>query len=123
MCIRDRNEAFTEYFTKQMCAKLGVPDAVAYPAHVAFMNKLAPVVGYDTLYTAYMKNGGFAPVLDKLAGIWIGKADALPGPQKPPSVKNLIDPAKVRASLDSKFKNNFPPEGAMMKFWDTVFFA
>jgi hypothetical protein len=25
------NEAFTEFFTKQMCAKLGVKDAVAYP--------------------------------------------------------------------------------------------
>jgi hypothetical protein len=87
------------------------------------MNKLAPVVGYGTLYAAYMKNGGFDPVLDKLTGIWIKKADTLPGPQKPPSVKGVIDPAKARTQLQSKFKNNFPPKDVMLKFWDTVFFA
>jgi hypothetical protein len=43
------------------------------------MNKLASVVGYHIFYTAYMKSGGFNPVIDKLTDIWIGKNDAPPG--------------------------------------------
>ncbi|MGH8797792.1 MAG: hypothetical protein ACREXI_12105 [Caldimonas sp.] len=117
------NEALTEFFTKQMCAKLNVPDAVAYPEHVAFMNKLAPVVGYGMLYSAYMKNGGFDPVINKLTDIWIGKSDALPTPQKPPNTKGVISRDKVFEAMDKKFLNNFPPAGPALKFWNTVFFG
>ena len=117
------NEALTEFFTKEMCARLNVPDAVAYPEHVAFMNKLAPVVGYHMLYTAYMKNGGFDPVINTLTDIWIGKNDALPGPQKPPSTKGVISRDKVFEAMDKKFLNNFPPGGPALKFWNTVFFG
>jgi hypothetical protein len=59
------------------------------------MNKLAPVVGYHMFYTACMKNGGFNPVIDKLTDIWIGKNDAPPGPQRPPSTKGVISRDKV----------------------------
>ncbi len=117
------NEACTEYFTKQMCAKLNVPDAVAYPEHVDFMKKLAPVVGYNLIYTAYMKNGGFDPVISKLTDIWVGKMEDLPTPQKPPNVKGVVNRDKALEAMDKKFLNNFPPSGPAMKFWNTVFFG
>jgi len=117
------NEGLTEFFTKQMCARLNVPDAVAYPEHVAFMNKLAPVVGYNMLYTAYMKNGGFDPVINKLTDIWISKNDTLPTPQKPPNTKGVISRDKVVEAMDKKFLNNFPPTGPALRFWNTVFFG
>ena len=116
------NEGCTEFFTKKMCAQMKVKDAAAYPAHVAFMNKLVGVVGLGMLHTAYMKDGGFDPVLAKLADIWISKDSTLPGPQKPPKVKGSIARDKAVESLDKRFQSGFPPEGPGMKFWDIVFF-
>jgi hypothetical protein len=124
------NEGFTEYFAKRMCAKLGVQDVLAYPDHVAFVTKLVPVVGFPMIYTAYMKNGGIDPIVAKLTDVWIGKNDALLGDTK----KKVHAAPKVRGSSDinreaavtkisNYFKNNFPPTGAALNFWNAVFFG
>ena len=124
------NEGFTEYFAKQMCAKLGVADANAYADHVAFVRKLVPIVGFQSVYAAYMKNGGLDPIIDKLTDIWIGKNVALMATMKtkahaPPKTKGttVVDRTLARENMNNRFKNNFPPTGAMLNFWNAVFFG
>lgn len=122
------NEGFTEYFTKQMCARLGVPDATAYPEHVAFMQRLEPVVGHDMLYTAYMKNGGMDPIIEALTDKWLQKDDELfnggikTKPHAPPRQRNGTagDRALSLVAMKKKF-GTFPPPS--LNFWNLVFFA
>jgi len=64
------NEGFTEYFAIQMCQKLNVPVVPAYPDEVAFVRKLAANYGASKVYAAYLKNGGFAPILTDLIATW-----------------------------------------------------
>ncbi|MCB9671848.1 MAG: hypothetical protein H6736_18575 [Alphaproteobacteria bacterium] len=116
------NEGFTEFFTKQMCAKLGVTDAASYVDHVAFMNKLAPVVGHATLYKAYMQNQGMDGVLDVLVKKWVEQGDTITkSVYRPPKTSGDIDPVKCRDQLTTKLKSSFPPTGPMLNFWSAVY--
>lgn len=113
------NEGFTEYFTKQFCAKLGVADAEAYPNQVAFITQLANAVGVAPLHTAYLQNAGMDALINQIATLWETKAQTnkklLPQP-------NAKDHGKNCDNVRSKFKNFDPGNAPWMKFWKTFIF-
>jgi hypothetical protein len=110
------NEGFTEYFTKEFCSKLSVADAVAYPAEVAFIQKLAAKVGNAPLHTAYMQNAGMAALIDQIATIW--ESNAGKGGFKPNK-----DHAKNITTVTNKLKPFTPENDVWLKFWTTYIFV
>ena len=85
------NEGFTEMFTKQFCAELGVADAPAYPNEVAFVTKLAAAVSYGAVFQAYMKNAGMDEILKTLSARWASRSEAF---GKAFSTKRYVPPAE-----------------------------
>ena len=113
------NEGFTEMFTKQFCAELGVADAPAYPGEVAFVKKLEAAVSYGAVFQAYMKNAGMADILAALSTRWASRSEAF---GKAFSTKKHVPPAEPEqrlALLTERLK-----EGVFLTthkpFWDAL---
>jgi len=113
------NEGFTEMFTKQFCAELGVADAPAYPGEVAFVKKLEAAVSYAAVFQAYMKNAGMAEILKTLSARWASRSEAF---GKAFSTKKHVPPAEPEQRLallverlkDGLFLTTHKP------FWDAL---
>lgn len=119
------NEGFTEYFTKEMCKKLKVEDAVSYPDHVAFITRVVGKLGYAAAYRAYMQDGGMDEIVAGLVKLWFANEAKIKVPAHKPWKKTnvLFTQEEAVLAMKKKISTAFPPVGPALNFWNNAVFA
>lgn len=113
------NEGFTEMYTKDICLKLKVKIAPAYPNEVAFMLKLQRAVGHGLLFDAYMKNAGMDKIISALADRWAQRSEGFGSDE---ATRDFVAPGDAQqwaVALADRLKNgNFI--GTAAPFWSAL---